>query len=253
MTIKLQSIQRYPVKGLSPQFLEQIELEKNRPMAWDRAFAIENGPCGFDAGNPGHLSKVRFLMLMKQPELARLKTDFDPESGELTLSQNGEVEVKGNVLTGEGTKEIETFLAGFCEKRLRGTPKFLHAPGHAFTDSRTQDLTLINLATIKELSQKAGAELDPIRFRGNLHISGAEPWQEFDWIGQEITIGSVRFTVRKRTERCPATNANPETGIADQSIPRLLLKTYGHADCGIHLMPLNNGPIKCDDVLTIMS
>ncbi|WP_319532775.1 MOSC domain-containing protein [uncultured Cohaesibacter sp.] len=251
MTITLSAIYRYPIKGFSPQSLESVDVTKGAPLPWDRAFAIENGPSGFDPQSPAHLSKIHFLMLMKQPELAALRTSFDPETGALSVALHGELKAEGNLFDGGDMSEVIAYLQTYVQKPMRGAPKLLHANGHAFTDSSTQDISLINLASVRAIGEKAGAELDPIRFRGNLYIEGADSWQEHDWVGREVTIGEVTFHVRKRTERCAATNANPETGERDQQIPKLLMTHFDHTDCGIHLMPLTSGVIRPGDSLTL--
>ena len=251
MTILVDAIYRYPIKGFSPQLLDKAQVSKGKALPWDRAFAIENGPSKFDPEAPAHLPKIHFLMLMKQPELASLKTEFDPETGAFGMTKDGETVASGNLFDPASMSETFAYLSKFCTKPLRDTPRLLHAKDHAFTDSRTHDLTLINLTSVKEISEKAGAELDPLRFRGNIYVEGATPWQEHDWVGGQIQIGDVTFTVRKRTVRCAATNANPDTGERDQDIPKLLMDTYDHADCGIHLMPENDGLISTSDPLII--
>lgn len=251
MTIALASIYRYPIKGFSPESLNSADIAERKPLEWDRAFAIENGASGFVPEAPVHISKARFLMLMKQPELAKLRTRFDPDTGALTITLDGQTVAQGNLLDASQQEQILEFLASYCAKPPRGDLKILHASGHAFTDSRTQDLTLINLASVRDLSQVAGSDLDPLRFRGNLYIDGAQPWQEHEWVGKRLKIGGQTFHVRKRTVRCAATNANPTTGERDQNLPKLLLQNYGHADCGIHLMPETSGRIAPGDSLSI--
>lgn len=56
---------RYPVKGLSPEPLDQVDLEAGGVIPHDRAYAIENGPGRFDPAGPKHLPKTNFLMLMR--------------------------------------------------------------------------------------------------------------------------------------------------------------------------------------------
>lgn len=252
MTISLATIYRYPVKGLSAQELDCAHVETGKPLAWDRAFAIENGATDFDPNAPSHLSKAYFLMLMKQPELARLRTEFDDQTGDFSIRLDEELQASGNLLAEGQQQQLLDFLASYCEKPPRGTLRILFSKGHAFTDSRTQDISLINLASVEDISGHAGDALDPIRFRGNLYISGADAWQEHDWVGKDIQIGDVKFHVRKRTVRCAATNANPDTGERDQQIPNLLMRVYDHADCGIHLMPLTSGQVRPGDKLTIL-
>jgi uncharacterized protein YcbX len=42
--------------------------------------------------------------------------------------------------------------------------------------------------------------IDPLRFRANLYIDGARPWEEFDWIGADISIGDTGFRVDRRNQ-----------------------------------------------------
>jgi uncharacterized protein YcbX len=76
MSIRIASLQRYPVKGLSPEPLTHVALTKGDYFPGDRLFAIENGPAGFDPDNPQHQPKIKFLMLMRNESLARLKTRY---------------------------------------------------------------------------------------------------------------------------------------------------------------------------------
>jgi uncharacterized protein YcbX len=136
-------------------------------------------------------------------------------------------------------------------KELRGPPKVLSAPeGFRFTDSRRGYVSLINLASVRALEKVVGAPVDPLRFRGNIHIDDLAPWAELDLVGQVLTTASgVRLKVTKRIERCAATNVDPETGIRDLQIPKSLLETYGHIDCGIYAEVLSGGNIAVGDSL----
>ena len=44
----IQSIYRYPVKGLSPEPLTSVKLTAGGTLPADRRYAVENGPTGFD-------------------------------------------------------------------------------------------------------------------------------------------------------------------------------------------------------------
>ncbi len=69
---KIQSIYRYPIKGLTPEPLARALLTPGQTIPGDRLYAIENGPSGFDPAAPSYLSKTHFLMLMKNERLANL-------------------------------------------------------------------------------------------------------------------------------------------------------------------------------------
>ena len=67
--------------------------------------------------------------------------------------------------------------------------------------------------------EKIGKKIAASRFRANLLIDDIDPWKEFDWVGKKITIGTSVLEVFKKTQRCAATNVNPENAIRDINIP----------------------------------
>ena len=87
--------------------------------------------------------------------------------------------------------------------------------------------------------------VDPLRFRGNLHVDGWPAWQEFDLLGQTLAVGDVRLKVVKRIVRCAATNVEPRTGIRDLEIPKTLMQAFGHMDCGVYAEVTAGGDDRC--------
>lgn len=247
---QIRSLYRYPIKGLSAESLGSTRLEAGQPIAADRLYAIENGPCGFDPAAPAYFPKIRFLMLMRNESLARLDTHFDDATHEFSVRQDGREVASGNLRTAEGCAAIEAFFASYCAAELRGPPKILHAPGHSFSDVARKVVSIINLASVAAVETAVGAPVDPLRFRANLYVSGAPAWSEFDLIGREIAIGpQARAKVVKRIERCAATNVEPGSGIRDMTIPKTLLQAFGHTDCGIYAEVVTGGEIKVGDVV----
>jgi uncharacterized protein YcbX len=251
MSTLIASLQRYPVKGLSPEPLTSATLAKGGYFPGDRLFAIENGPAGFDPADPEHQPKIKFLMLMRNESLARLRTRYEDETATLVVEEGGREAVRGDLSTREGRLAIEAFFRRFMPGELRGPPKVLAAPeGFRFTDSRRGYVSLINLASVRELENVVGAPVDPLRFRGNIHLEGLDPWAEFELVGKVLTASSgVRLKVTKRIERCAATNVDPATGIRDLQIPRSLMQAYGHFDCGIYAEVLTGGTLVTGDSL----
>ena len=250
--IEIRSIYRYPVKGLSPERLPQAHLSPGEVIQGDRRFAIENGPSGFDVGAPAFLPKSYFLMLMRNERLAALSTRFDDASGALTIHQGEQLVVGGDLSQTEGRARIEHFFAAYMEDELRGPPKLLEAPGHSFSDCAPKVVSLINLASVADLGQMVGRELDPLRFRGNFHISGLEPWAELDLVGRTLAgPGGLALEVVKRIRRCAATNVDPKTAIREGDLPATLQGRFGHMDCGIYARVVEGGRIGEGDMLTL--
>ena len=251
MSIRIADIHRYPVKGLSPEKLGSAVLSKGGYFPGDRLYAVENGPSGFDPGRPQHQPKIKFLMLMRNESLARLTTRYLDATTTLVIHEGGKEVARGDVTTSAGRLAIETFFRRFMPAELRGPPKVLAAPdGFRFTDSRSGFVSLINLASVAALGDVMGASIDPLRFRGNLHVEGLRPWAQLDLVGQVLTTRSgVRLKVTKRIQRCAATEVDPTLAVRDLEIVKTLLRHYGHADCGIYAEVLAGGSLAHGDEL----
>ena len=244
--MRISSLYRYPVKGLSPERLSSADLTAGHYFPGDRLFAIENGPSGFDPANPVHQPKIKYLMLMRNERLAQLRTRYDDASGELVIGLDGSEALRASTATQDGLAAITAFFEDFMPEELRGEPRFLTAPAsYRFTDSRSGFVSIINLASVADLASRIGAPVDPLRFRGNVMVEGLEPWAELELAGRELTTASgIRLRGIKRIERCAATNVDPETAARDLQIPKALMNHYGHVDCGLYCEILEGGRLS---------
>ncbi len=249
MNERISAIYRYPVKGLSPERMARVTLSPGQPLPADRLYAIENGPSGFDPAAPRYFPKSRFLMLMKNERLAALDTAYDTTGHVLTVRLNGEEAARGDLRTEQGRAAIEAFFAQYNADELRGPPKVLQADGHSFSDVAAKVVSIINLASVSAVENAVGAPVDPLRFRGNLHVEGWPAWHEFDLMGEVLAIGAARLKVVKRIVRCAATNVEPRTGIRDLRIPDTLMKTFGHMDCGVYAEVIEGGTVAAGDAV----
>jgi len=243
----VRGLYRYPVKGLSPEALERMRLKAGETAPFDRAYAIENGPGRFDPEHPAHLPKINFLMLMRNERLATLTTRFDDANEMLTVLRAGKQVARGDLRTPLGRTMIEQFLAAYMQGDLRGAPRIVFAAGHSFSDVAHKCLHIVNLASLRELERSVGRAVHPLRFRPNVVIDGLEPWAEFDWGNKPLKIGGVTLEFIKRTERCAATDVDPETGKRDMAIPAALKRAYGHTDFGIYARITADGEIALGD------
>ncbi len=256
---KIESIYRYPVKGLTPEPMPRVALSPGQTLPGDRLYAIENGPSGFDSAAPAYLSKTHFLMLMKNEKLACLRAAFDQESHVLSIeslpspagSGNG-AKISGDLRTAAGRAAIEGFFADYCAAELRGPPKILHANGHSFSDVARKVVSIINLASVAAVADMVGVPVHPLRFRGNVYVAGWPAWSELDLVGRDLKIAGTRLKIVKRIVRCPATNVDPDTGARDLNIPQTLLRNLDHADCGIYAEVTEGGEIAAGDTIEIL-
>ncbi len=250
--ISVKSLQRYPVKGLSAETLSEVRLERGRTFPADRAFAVENGPSGFDPEAPAWFPKIKFLCWMKNPKLALVESRYDEAAGTLTLSHEGG-QVTGDLSTSEGQALIESFLSSYMGEEQRGPLKVLSSPGHSFSDVAKRVVSFINLASAEEIGREAGAQIDPIRFRGNVHVAGLDPWVEATWIGKRFRVGpEAEFKAVKMIQRCLATHVDPARGVRDVDVMGTIRTMRGDMDCGVYAEVVTPGTIRPDDSVVLL-
>jgi hypothetical protein len=256
MAATITAIYRYPVKGLSAESMDRVALMPGECLPHDRRFAIALGSTLFDSRRPEWLSKIHFIMLMRDEKLAQLQTRFDAESGVLTIAENGRVLVRERMTETKGCRLVAEFFANFLGDAVNGPLRVVEAPGHAFADARrkpnaTTDkyVSLINRASIGALEAAMGVPVDPIRFRANVYFDGASAWSEHDWIDSEITLGAARLRVISPITRCAATQVNPVTAKRDLDIVAALGRAFGHTNMGVYAEVVAGGEIALGDAL----
>ena len=248
---RIVSITRFPIKGLGPETLDHVDLTAGQALPLDRAYAIENGPGPFDADHPGHVKKKHFLMLAANPALARLACRHDMSSNTVSVGLDTAETVSVTLDNPDTHAPLFAVLERLLDAQVRGTMRIVHAPGQAMTDIRAPHISLINAASVRDLSEKTGQAIDPARFRGNVLIDGLAPWQEFDWVGQAVQLGLVRLQAQNRIGRCAATSVDLATGAHDIDLPRALFDHYGHTQCGLYLSVERGGRIATGDTVSL--
>jgi uncharacterized protein YcbX len=239
--MRVASLYRYPVKGLSPEPMRSVDLSPGGTMPADRRYAIENGPSGFAPETPAHLPKALFFVLMRDEALARLATRYDDASDTLEVTREGETS-RFALATPEGREGLARLVAAQAGEAARGPARVLRAGDFSFSDVPDRVISLINLASVRAIEDMVGAPVDPLRFRANLYLEDLPAWAELDMVGQRLLGPSgLTLEVVARTKRCAATNVDPLTGIRDLLIPRALMQALGHADCGVYARVMTGG------------
>lgn len=254
----VQSLFRYPVKGLSPEPLNGVQLHTGRGFPLDRNYALTNGGWQFEPAHYQPRPKTDFLMLMQHERLASLNTRVDETQQRITVtSPDGQTKM-ANLHDSEDLQRLADFITTFVDKPLPGKPQFIQASSTAserFTDvsvvspTLMNSVSLINLATVRDVERVLSKPVDPLRFRANIYFDGGEAWEELAWVDKEIHIGSINARVVLRTRRCAATNVNPKTGVRDLGIPQALIKNFRHGDVGIYAELLTDGLLSPGDAL----
>jgi uncharacterized protein YcbX len=250
--VRVKALYRYSVKGLSGERLDAAPVSPGATFPMDRAFALENGPSGFDVTAPSWQPKIKFLCLMRNAAIAALTTRYDDASTTFTVAKNGRTLIEARLSDAAGRAALEQFFQDFMGPEARGKIRLLQAPGHSFSDVAKKVVSIINLESVASLEQSIGRKIHPLRFRGNVYVEGLPAWSETQFINRPIRIGNVRLQVVKTIQRCAATEVDPETAARDIDVPDTLFRLTGEEDCGIYAEVVSAGTIAPGDRLAVI-
>ncbi|MBW7862009.1 MAG: MOSC domain-containing protein [Rhodocyclaceae bacterium] len=234
MSLRIASLFRHPVKGLSAEPRDAVELFAGCGVPEDRRFAIaRSGPGGAAGEDPPHWQPKRaFHALHTVPGLAAIESRWDEGRGRLELRREGVLLAAGDPRDPDARRALESCLGEWIGADT--VPRLVEARGFAHTDSPDPLVSIVSLASLAELERAVGRAVDVRRFRANVVIGGGLPWQELDWVGREIGCGDVRLRVREAIVRCPAIHADPGGRGADLDLLRPLLRLNGEAVFGVY-------------------
>jgi uncharacterized protein YcbX len=222
-----------------------VALRENECLPYDRHWAIAQDGAQINPDAPEWVPCRNFIRGAKAQTLMAVTAKLDGE--EITLSHPERAEI-----TLHPERDASTLMDWIrpLYPDNRPAPARVVAAGRGMTDSDFASVSVLNMASLRALSQRAGVALDPRRFRGNIWIDGAPLWDEFDWVGKTLTIGDTRLEVREVITRCRATHGNPDTGRADVDVLRML-ETFGHQEFGVYATLTQAGVVALDDAVTL--
>jgi hypothetical protein len=256
----VEALYRYPVKGLSGEPLDRVTLSARECLPQDRRFALALAATRFDPAHPRWIPKIHFAMLMRDEQLAELRTRFDAVTGVLTAERDGREVLRETITQAEGAQRTGAFFSEFLGAAVAGPLRLVEASEHAFADARPRPnastgkyVSLINLASMRALERAIAAPVARLRFRANLYFDGAPEWAELDWLEREIRVGGALLRGVSAITRCAATEVDPETARRDLDIPGTLQRAFGHNLMGIYAEVLGGGELVVGDPLSVIA
>lgn len=246
MSVTLTDIWRHPIKGIGCQRLPHTNLSAGAPLPGDRAWALLHH--GAAADTDTWQPRRNFLVVANGPRLAQITASTLP-SGLIHLRHPD----LDDLTFDPGTQGVQliNWITPIWPDTLASPSRLVSAPDQGMADNGVAQISIMNHASLRALSQRVGHALDPRRFRGNLWLDGLAPWEEFDWIGKTLRIGHVTIQVTDRIQRCRATEANPDTGRRDVEPVKALHAGWGHQDFGVYATVMTDGKIATDDLVTL--
>lgn len=257
--IEVTRIFKYPVKGLTAQGCDRVELRRDFGVVGDRAFAFMFTDMGNPQSETPWCSKKHLAVQNDWGELAALTCRYDAERQELELCLDEGPVLVESVLTEVGRDRLGQFVTDYLQG-LTPSPTARHPQatpvrliGTATGETRYQDryqgqVSIVSQATLDDIAAKLGEpELDVRRFRPNVVVDGVPPWGEFAWLGRQGRLGTARVEVTARIGRCLNVDVNPDTGDRDLSLFAQLPKLFQHGQVGVIAKVLDGGTVRLGD------
>ncbi len=247
---RIAALWRHPIKGHGREALKRTQLSEGCTMPWDRRWAVAHEEAKADADGSAWTVCHNFSRAAKAPQLMAISTVSNEAAGRVTLSHPQRPDLTFDPDTQEAAF-IEWVRPLMPENRAQSA-RIIRVPGRGMTDSAFPSISIVNLASHRDLATWMGQDISPERWRGNIHLDGQEPWAERDWIGKTLRIGTAELEVREHIVRCLATTANPETGERDADILGALDTQFGHQEFAVYAVVTRSGEVGVGDAAELL-
>jgi len=229
MTGRVAGIWRHPIKAHGREALEQVNLLAGRTMPWDRTWAVAHAQAKTDGRQWAHCAN--FSRGAKAPTLQAITSQLNETSGQITLSHPDKPDI--TFRPDDDPASFLDWVRPLMPPERAASARIIRVPGRGMTDTDFPSISLLNLSSNRALGQHLGQDLSIHRWRGNFWLDGLGPWEEFEWVGKSIRIGSAVIEIREPIGRCMAPAANPDTGRQDADILGALEAGWGHTNFGV--------------------
>lgn len=252
MSAAVAHIWRHPIKSHGREKIPEAFLTTGKCLPWDRRWAVAHERSCFDVERPRWQPKNEFSRGVKSHRLQAITTYVDERLGKLTLSHPDCIDITIDPNDqGDANRFVQWVMP--ISNGARELPSRLVSAEQPMTDTDFQSISIINLASHREIEGAMETSLSPNRWRANIHIEGWAPWAEKDMIGKRLRIGDAELEVREEITRCMATTVNTETGVRDADTLGTLQKKFGHREMGIYAVVTNSGRIRQEDTVEVLT
>mmetsp|Transcript_9408 Transcript_9408/g.23976 ORF Transcript_9408/g.23976 Transcript_9408/m.23976 type:complete len:343 (+) Transcript_9408:31-1059(+) len=224
----VKAIYVYPIKSGAAVAVDEAVVDSQSGLAFDRLWTVVDG-------------RGVFMSQRRAPKLALVKASLPTSTAEpLVLSAPGAGEIsvpqicdgpskvvriwEDHVAAIDQGDDVAEWLSKYLDVpnlRLVRMPKSTnrwcetaYAPlagaRAAFSDG--YPILVTNQASMDDLNAKMKTPLPMDRFRPNVVVEGADPWDEDTWLAKTIAIGTSTFLVAKPCARCKMPTICQSTG-----------------------------------------
>ena len=248
MTVSVAALYRHPIKSHGRESIEAVRLTEGQTMPWDRRWAVAHEAAKSDG--TAWAPCANYSIGSKAPALMAVTAVAHEDTGEVTLTHPDRPPLRFD--PDIDAAEFLEWVAPLMPADRAQSAAIHRVPDRGMTDTDYPSVSLLNLASNDAVSTALGMELSPLRWRCNIHLAGMPAWQEMDWLGRTLRIGTAEIRITEPILRCLATTANPATGLRDADTLGALTRTWGHQDFGIYAEVVTSGALRVGDAVEVL-
>lgn len=233
----------HPIKGVGRTALDFVQLVAGQTLLHDRIYAVTHEASKFDPDTPAWVHCGNFIRGAKAPELQAISITQFAAGDMMVLKHPDHAPFRFNPENVDEHAGFIAWVSQFVPDNRAQPAAFIKAPAQGMTDNKNPYISILNLASLTELSEKSGQPMAPERFRGNIWLDGVDAWEERSWIGKTMRVGMAHVVIREQITRCMATTVDPLTGKQDVPTLDILENNWGHTDFGIYAEVIKTGPV----------
>ena len=233
--------------------ISSVELLKNGTMPWDRVWALTHSKTKFSSKKNSWLPTSSFLRGTIAPLFMAISIELDEINKILKLTHPNLPDLLVDLDNLEVNDDLISWVKPICPENAPNPASLYRVPRRGLTDTAYCSVSVLSTSSLELLSSKVGLDLDPRRFRGNFWFDGVEAFQELDWIGKELKVGSAQLKVVEPIERCNITKTSPINGERDAETLDALFSNFGHKNFGVYCQVIKSGNVSLGDKVTLFA
>ena len=241
--MQILSITRYPIKGFAGEALQNTLVRSLKTLPGDRQHALQYVD-RIPPSSKGWRPKKYFLQSVQTNLCSEIHIEWNSDIVHFNYRGNPFKIPRTALANGS----LPQWIASLAPELGEFTLETLET---GFTDERDAYVSLVNRSTVSAIAEATGTSDHPERYRGNLLVDGVRPFDELNWVGQTLQIGTATFEVVEPIVRCKATECDWHGSRTEGFLDRLDQQLDTDI-CGLFLRAFGDGEIKITDQLRVL-
>jgi uncharacterized protein YcbX len=241
--MQILSITRYPIKGFAGEVLQNTLVRSLKTLPGDRQHALQYVD-RIPPSSKGWRPKKYFLQSVQTNLCSEIHIEWNSDIVHFNYRGNPFKIPRTALANGS----LPQWIASLAPELGEFTLETLET---GFTDECDAYVSLVNRSTVSAIAEATGTSDHPERYRGNLLVDGVRPFDELNWVGQTLQIGTATFEVVEPIVRCKATECDWHGSRTEGFLDRLDQQLDTDI-CGLFLRAVGDGEIKITDQLRVL-